>query len=148
MPNFPPYAFIENDRLTCDPVDIDAKPLNKQVLRKGGYFHGTGPGEEGWRLEKVMPAITAKAVDYIREQSKGSEPFFLFFSTTSPHTPIVPAKAEFQDTTQAGPYGDYIAQTDEAVGQIVAALKAAGVYQDTLVESSPATTARHPSCGS
>ena len=132
VPNFPPYAFIENDRLTCDPIDIDARPLNKQVLRKGGYFHGTGPGEEGWRLEKVMPTITAKAVDYIHEQGKRSEPFFLFFSTTSPHTPIVPL-AEFQDTTQAGPYGDYIAQTDEAVGQIVAALKAAGVYQDTLL---------------
>ena len=132
VPNFPPYAFIENDRLACDPVDIDARPLNKQVLRKGGYFHGTGPGEKDWRLEKVMPTITAKAVDYIREQSKSSDPFFLFFSTTSPHTPIVPVK-QFQNTTQAGPYGDYIAQTDEAVGQIVAALKAAGVYQDTLL---------------
>ena len=132
VPNFPPYAFIENDRLTCDPVDIDARPLNKQVLRKGGYFHGTGPGEEGWKLEKVMPTITSKAVDYIREQSKSSDPFFLFFSTTSPHTPIVPL-AEFQSSTQAGPYGDYIAQTDDAVGQIVEALKAADVYQDTLL---------------
>ncbi len=132
VPNFPPYAFIENDRLTCTPVDVNARPFNEQVLRKGGYFHGIGPGEAGWQLENVMPAITGKAVAYIREQAKSTEPFFLFFSTTSPHTPIVPLAA-FQETTRAGPYGDYVAQTDDAVGQIVAALKAAGIYEDTLL---------------
>ena len=132
VPNFPPYAFIENDRLTCDPVDVNGKDLIKQALGARGYFHGDGPGEEGWKLEKVMPTITSRAVKYIQQQSKSSEPFFLFFSTTSPHTPIVPLAA-FQGTSQAGPYGDYIAQTDEAVGQIVTALKAAGIYEDTLL---------------
>ncbi|MGB2266982.1 MAG: sulfatase-like hydrolase/transferase, partial [Akkermansiaceae bacterium] len=63
---------------------------------------------------------------------KKDEPFFLFFSTTSPHTPIVPV-AEFHGTSQAGRYGDYITQTDDSVGQIVAALKAAGIDQDTLL---------------
>jgi arylsulfatase A len=132
VPNMPPYAFIENDRLTCDPVDVDGGALKKQQVMQGGYIHGVGPGEKNWRLDKVMPAITAKAVETIQEQSKTPEPFFLFFSTTSPHSPIVPL-AEFQGRTQAGPYGDYIAQTDKAVGQIVKALKAAGVYQDTLL---------------
>lgn len=132
VPNFPPYAFIENDRLTCDPVDFNVKPLNRQIVRKGGYFHGIGPGEEGWRLEKVMPAITAKAVEFVQKQSRTPEPFFLFFSTTSPHTPIVPL-AEFQGRTQAGPYGDFVAQTDDAIGQVVAALKEAGVYDNTLL---------------
>lgn len=132
VPNFPPYAFIENDRLTCAPVDVDAKALNEQVVRKGGYFHGIGPGEEGWRLENVMPTITRRAVEYIREQSGKTEPFFLLFATTSPHTPIVPL-VSFQGTSQAGAYGDYVVQTDEAVGQIVAALKAAGSYENTLL---------------
>ena len=79
-----------------------------------------------------MPTITSRAVKYIQQQSKSSEPFFLYFSTTSPHTPIVPLAA-FQGTSQAGSYGDYIAQTDEAVGQIVTALKSAGIYEDTLL---------------
>jgi arylsulfatase A len=132
VPNMPPYAFNENDRLTCDPVDVDGRALMKQQLMKGGYIHGVGPGEEGWRLEKVMPTITGKAVEYIQEQSKGAEPFFLLFATTSPHTPIVP-QAEFQETSEAGPYGDFIVQTDNAVGQVVATLKAAGVYENTLL---------------
>jgi arylsulfatase A len=132
IPNMPPYAFIENDRLTCDPVDVDGRELMKQQTMQGGYIHGVGPGEKGWQLDKVMPAITAKAVETIQQQSKKPEPFFLLFGTTSPHSPIVP-QAEFQGASQAGPYGDYIVQTDDAVGQVVAALKAAGIYENTLL---------------
>ena len=76
--------------------------------------------------------ITAKAVETIQEQSKSTNPFFLYFSTTSPHSPIVPLD-EFQGKTQAGPYGDFVAQTDQAVGEIVAALKEAGVYENTFL---------------
>ena len=95
VPNMPPYAFIENDRLTCDPVDVNGRDLMKQQTMKGGYIHGVGPGEKGWQLDEVMPAITAKAVETIQTQSKTPEPFFLMFGTTSPHSPIVPQE-EFQ----------------------------------------------------
>ena len=132
VPNMPPYAFIENDRLTCDPVDVNGRALMKQQMMKGGYIHGVGPGEKNWQLAQVMPAITAKAVETIQAQSKTPAPFFLLFGTTSPHTPIVPL-AEFQGVSEAGPYGDYVAQTDNAVGQVVAGLKAAGVYESTLL---------------
>jgi arylsulfatase A len=54
------------------------------------------------------------------------------FATTSPHSPIVP-KEKFKGSSKAGPYGDYIVQTDDSVGQIVAALKAARIYEDTLL---------------
>jgi arylsulfatase A len=128
----PPYAFIENDRLTCEPVDVNGRDLMKQQTMKGGYIHGVGPGEKDWRLENVMPTITAKAVETIQTQSQTPEPFFLLFGTTSPHSPIVPLEA-FQGGSEAGPYGDYIIQTDDAVGQVVAALKAAGVYENTLL---------------
>ena len=132
VPNMPPYAFIENDRFTCDPVDVNGRALMKQQIMSGGYIHGVGPGEKGWRLENVMPAITAKAIETIQKQSKTPEPFFLLFGTTSPHSPIVP-QAEFQGSSEAGPYGDFIVQTDDAVGQVVAALKAAGIYENTLL---------------
>jgi arylsulfatase A len=132
VPNMPPYAFIENDRLTCDPVDVNGGVLRKQQRMRGGYIHGVGPGEKGWRLDQVMPTITAKAVETIEERSQTNEPFFMLFGTTSPHSPIVPMD-KFQGTSDAGPYGDFIVQTDDAVGQVVAALKAAGVYENTLL---------------
>jgi arylsulfatase A len=132
VPNMPPYAFIENDRLTCDPIDVDGGKLRKQQVMSGGYIHGVGPGQKDWQLDQVMPMITAKAVETIKEQSKSTNPFFLYFSTTSPHSPIVPLD-EFQGKTQAGSYGDFVAQTDQAVGEIVAALKEAGVYENTFL---------------
>jgi arylsulfatase A len=130
VPNFPPYAFIEDSALTCQPIDIDQNEL-KSIGVRGG-FHGSGPGQEGWKLENVMPVITQKAVDYIENMSKEKEPFFLYFATTSPHTPIVPVD-DFQGTSKAGYYGDYVQQTDDAIGQVIRALKENGSFDNTLL---------------
>ncbi len=51
---------------------------------------------------------------------------------TAPHYPVVPA-ARFQDRSQAGDYGDFVAQVDDTVGQVTAALAEAGVADDTLL---------------
>lgn len=130
VPNFPPFAFIENERTTCDPVDINAKQLKSLGTR--GLIHGSGPGQDGWAFEKVMPAITDKAVNYIRQREKNPKPYFLLFSTTSPHTPVVPVR-KFQGVSKAGSYGDFVVQTDDAVGQVVAALKKTGQYDNTFL---------------
>ncbi|MDD7983558.1 arylsulfatase [Lentisphaera marina] len=132
VPNMPPYAFIENQHLTCDPIDVDGRKFMKQESMRAGYIHGVGPGEKDWQLEKVMPTITAKAVEFIQQRSKKENPFFLMFAQTSPHSPIVPLK-KYQGLSQAGPYGDFIVQTDDSIGQVVAALKKAGVYENTLL---------------
>ncbi|WP_435892425.1 sulfatase family protein [Oceaniferula spumae] len=130
VPNFPPYAFIENGRLTCDPVDIRANNLKPISFR--GHIHGDGPGEKDWQLEKVMPTITERAVKYINEAGAKEKPFFLWFATTSPHTPVVPTK-EFQGKSDAGYYGDFVVQTDHSVGKIVQALKKNGLFENTLL---------------
>ncbi len=130
VPNFPPYAFIENGRLTCEPVDIVAKDLKSIGFR--GHIHGNGPGESNWSFERVMPEITKNAVAYIDKASSKDTPFFLWFATTSPHTPVVPTK-DFQKKSSAGYYGDYLVQTDHSVGQIVQALKKNNCFHNTLL---------------
>jgi arylsulfatase A len=130
VPNMPPYAFIENDKLTCEPVDVDGRKL--KVMLKAGHIHGSGPGQAGWQLENIMPELTTRVGDYIGSHAKKPKPFFLVFSMISPHTPIVPTK-EFQGKSGAGLYGDYVVQTDDAIGKVVAALKKAGVFENTLV---------------
>ena len=132
VPNFPPYAFIEDSSLTCQPVDIDHIKLASQSIGIQGGFHGDGPGQEGWKLENVMPTITKRAVSYIDDMSKSKSPFFLYFATTSPHTPIVPLQ-KFQGKSMAGYYGDYVIETDNAIGQIVKALKENGCFDNTLL---------------
>ncbi|MCK4999859.1 MAG: sulfatase-like hydrolase/transferase, partial [Anaerohalosphaera sp.] len=123
VPNFPPYCFVENDRVVEMP----------STTKPGTMFGSPGPMQPGWKLEDVMPAITDKAVEYVEGRAaKKDEPFFLFFTLTAPHTPIAPA-AEFKGKSEAGAYGDYVYQVDHSVGQVLDALKRNGFADDTLV---------------
>jgi arylsulfatase A-like enzyme len=93
-----------------------------------------GPMAEGWKLDDVMPKLTEKAVKYIQSRKGKEEPFFLYLPGTSPHAPIVPTK-QFQGTTQAGGYGDFMHQSDWSAGQVLKALEECGFTENTLVIS-------------
>ena len=88
----------------------------------------------GWNLTNIMPQITTSAVQYIERAARQSprQPFFLYFALTAPHYPIVPAP-EFHGRSQAGDYGDYVAQVDATVGAIMAALEKNQVAENTLL---------------
>ena len=82
----------------------------------------------------VQPTLTTRltqeAVQFINAQ--GDEPFFLYLPYTMPHLPIF-ADTPFQGKSLAGPYGDTIEEIDWSVGEIIKALKARGVSDNTLV---------------
>jgi len=92
VPNFPPYTWIENDRVLKAPTE---RYVPNPVPTEGKAEGRPGPMAEGWRQDEVMPTLTKKAVEWIEKQRGEKEPFFLYFPWTSPHAPIVPAK-EFQ----------------------------------------------------
>ncbi|MCK4749095.1 MAG: arylsulfatase, partial [Bacteroidales bacterium] len=129
VPNFPPYCFIENNRT------IGIPSMNKP----DSMYGAPGPMLEGWSLEDVMPALTRKAVDYIKAgageglfQKAEGKPFFLYFPLTAPHTPIAPA-TDFQGKSDAGAYGDFVQEVDWTVGQIMKTLEVEGLAENTLV---------------
>jgi len=129
VPNFPPYCFIENSRT------IGLPSMNKP----DSMYGAPGPMLEGWSLKEVMPALTRKAVDYIKAtageglfQKAEGKPFFLYFPLTAPHTPIAPA-ADFQGKSDAGAYGDFVQEVDWTVVQIMKALEDEGLAENTLV---------------
>ena len=123
VPNYPPYAFIENDRLTAAP----------SVEKPRGMFGFPGPMVPGWRLEGVMPELARRAESWIDERAReGGRPFFLYLPLTAPHTPIVPAE-EFRGKTKGGPYGDYVFQVDWTVGRVLEAIKRNSLEENTLV---------------
>lgn len=124
LPNFPPYVFIENDRTLGIPTET-IPPNNPDINRKG-------PMMKDWDPVKILPAITDRAVRYVEERAKSSQPFFLYFALTSPHYPVVPLP-EFAGKSQAGAYGDFVVQTDAAVGAVMDALQRAGADKNTLV---------------
>ncbi|MFN0110556.1 MAG: sulfatase family protein [Blastocatellia bacterium] len=124
VPNYPPYVFIENDRTLGVPGE--PAPMIK------GAINRKGPMVKGWEPVKILPALTERAVRYVDERAKNKQPFFLYFALTSPHYPVVPSP-EFTGKSRAGVYGDFVAQTDAAVGAVLDALKRNGFDKNTLV---------------
>ena len=137
VPNFPPYTWIENDRiLTAPTVPFtpipEPRPGDEGGERMAGHDSRRGAMVEGWRLDAVPPRIAERAVEWISEQKDSEKPFFLYWSWTGPHTPIVPLP-EFQGKTEAGPYGDFMFQLDFHLGQVLDALEENGFADNTLV---------------
>ncbi len=126
VPNFPPYTWVQNDRLTHEPTE-----------QKPDTMYGS-PGRmaPGWSLERMIPEFTRRAVNYIEAHAgaPGGEasPFFLYFPLTSPHSPIVP-NAEFQGRSGIGDYGDFVCEVDWVVGQVIEALERTGQANNTLL---------------
>ncbi|MBI1901052.1 MAG: arylsulfatase [Planctomycetia bacterium] len=128
--DMPPYVFIENDRATVFPSE---KIGDSQMRRYGGGgYWRAGAIAPGFKHEDVLPEITRHAIQFL-EQSAGKErPFFLYFPLTAPHTPWMPT-AEFRGKSQAGWYGDFTVQVDDAVGQVLRTLDRLKVRDSTLV---------------
>ncbi len=128
VPNFPPYTWFENDRVLVEPTVALSTP--KQTA-EGAWEARPGPAVKDWDFWAVMPTLTDRAVKWI-EQQKPDQPFFLYFPFTSPHAPIVPTP-EFIGKSKANGYGDFVAQTDDAVGRVLQALRDHGFEDNTLV---------------
>lgn len=129
--NFPPYAWVENNRLTEAPTEVmDIHDIGYET-KEGEWEFRPGPKVKGWNPYKVLPTITEKAVAWISKQT-ADKPFFLYFSLPSPHAPIIP-NDEFDGKSKAGAYGDFIFQTDWVIGQVLKALQDKGFEENTLV---------------
>ena len=124
--DMPPYVYIENDRFTSVPTAMAPKPPSKQ-----GHYR-SGPIADGFVFEEVLPTLTDKASAYIHDHAKQEKPFFLYFTMTGPHTPILPTK-EFKGKTKLGDYGDFCVEVDAMVGKILEAVTAAGIGENTWI---------------
>ncbi len=123
--DMPPYAWIENRRVTEIPTE-KARPIRAEMI-----YMRAGPKAAGFKRENGLPGVMEKAVEYIAKQSKET-PFLLYVPLPSPHKPVMPLE-RFKGTSKAGIYGDYVVETDWAVGRIINALKEKGFYENTLI---------------
>ena len=83
-------------------------------------------------VENMLPRLTEASYDYILSRKNNSTPFFLYVPLGSPHTPIVPTEP-WKGKSGLGDYGDFVMQTDHALGRICQALKETGLDQNTLL---------------
>jgi arylsulfatase A-like enzyme len=79
--------------------------------------------------------------DYLRAQSGGKQPFFLFLSYNAPHTPIQPPDESLRKVLEresgiTQPRARLVAlveHMDEGIGRVLGALKEYGLEENTLV---------------
>jgi len=113
-----PYIYIEDNKFVGEATATKA-------------FHRKGPAEPSFEAEEVLDVFAEKSVEYINKQEAG-KPFFLYVPLTSPHTPIVPTE-KWKGKSGIGAYGDFTMQTDDVIGQIVSAIDAKGLTENTLI---------------
>ncbi len=80
----------------------------------------------------ITRQYTEEAVSFIKEKSDSDDPFFLYMPHTAMHVPIFPHK-DFVGKSSNGRYGDWIAEVDWSVGQILQTLKDQKIDDNTLV---------------
>ena len=78
----------------------------------------------------LTPRYTDQAVEFI--QANRDEPFFLYMAHTFPHLPLY-ATAQQDGKSEAGLYGDVVADLDNSVRRVVETLDQLGLSENTLV---------------
>ena len=125
--DMPPYVFIENDHVTALPTIPRG-----QLTGADGEVTRPGPQVPGLTAEEVLPTLTEKAVNYIAQQAGGKHPFFLYVALTSPHAPFATTK-EWAGKSGLNPYADFVMETDDCIGKILAALDKNNLSSNTIV---------------
>lgn len=129
VPNWPPFCFIENDRTIGIPnVFLPARYFNAQPLMASQ----PGPAVENWSFEPILPTITDRACEFVRQCGKEKRRFLLYWPLTSPHEPLA-VNPSWQGKSGLNVYADFVMETDAMVGRLLNALDETGLTQDTLV---------------
>jgi len=152
-----PCVYIENDRVVGldpdDPIEINYNrkignlPTGKEnpELLKLMYYRGhdhtiingisrigymSGGTAAHWVDETIADTITARAVDYIRQNA--SRPFFLYFAPINIHEPRTPG-VRFAGKSDCGVYCDFIEELDWSVGEILRVLTETNQDKNTWI---------------
>jgi len=123
-----PYLYFENDRVVekADSAHRRQECATRRIL--AGRRHRSAFPNRGRPADAHQPGNQAD-----RGACGPAGPALLPVSAlTAPHTPWVP-KPEFQGKSKAGIYGDFVAQVDDTLGQVLGALDKAGLAHNTLV---------------
>ncbi|MEM9647119.1 MAG: arylsulfatase [Bacteroidota bacterium] len=120
-----PYVYVENGMATEIPEESSVNTGKYSWWRKG-------PTSKDFVHEDVTPNFFRRGMTYIKESANEENPFFLYLALPSPHTPILPS-VEWQGKSGLNPYGDFMMMVDDYVGQLNAAIKKAGIEDNTLV---------------
>ena len=124
----PPYVWVHNESLEEAPTGHSDSP---DGCCRGPNWR-SGAIAPSFKHTQVLPIITEKAAEYIRDRGQDRNTFFLYVPLSAPHTPWLPIE-EFTGSSGAGMYGDFAAQVDATVGVVMAALEESGLVDNTIL---------------
>jgi len=151
--NYGILTYLENDKVLDSPFlwtkkkkDINPRSYGDKIVPNA--YRMTPPYESevidngrwvevapSFNDELVLKTFAEKTVEYIGQsakEAKNGTPFFLYLPLTSPHLPHC-THPDFQGRSNCGNYGDFMEETDYRVGQVLDALKANDLEENTLV---------------
>jgi arylsulfatase A-like enzyme len=115
------------------PNDHEPERLDKDGKTRGfpplPLLRGETAIEQPTNLATLPERFVADAVAFV--QANKDRPFLLHFGNIETHTPWFVTR-RFQGKSKAGVYGDAVQCLDWAVGELLQALDAAGIADDTL----------------
>ncbi len=147
--DIPPYLFLRNHKAVDHEMVLTSAVYERRlpntvfswdkkhsddlaVYWEKGIWWREGEMSGSFRIEECQQQIIDEGMHYIDSMASAKDPFFLYVPLTSPHTPWVPQE-QFKGKSEVGVYGAFVTDMDNAVGQIVNALKRNGIYENTLL---------------
>ena len=120
-----PYIWIENDRF------VRANLVQQPAVKFPGYVR-QGPRAADLKFEEGLDVLGERAAGFLKRMTRQKKPFFLYMPLTGPHKPVTP-HSRFIGKTGLGPYGDFVMNVDDTVGQVLKALDETKLADNTLV---------------
>jgi arylsulfatase len=143
MPNNKGFDEFWGCLNSWDEAGYTAYPLFKESGMKPPMLW---EGRKGEPAKPVMPLdlnvrpvvdqkyIIPKTVDFIKREAAAKKPFFVYVGYSEMHPPsMVNPEFDGKSVQRGGTYSDLIGEMDYRVGQILDAIKEAGVEDNTIV---------------
>lgn len=121
-------AFVGSQVL--DPKGAGAPGFDRGFGTYDAPFHSRGPGEDRYQsVERKGIKVVDSALSWLNQNARS--PFFLWLHFYDPHDPYDPP-APF-NSGFASAYDGEIAYMDSAIGNLLAALRAQGLYDQSII---------------
>jgi arylsulfatase A len=128
VPNWPPYAYLENNRVLGMPDELLSLTLVERPLASQ-----PGPAIPGWTFEPILPTLIDRAASFVQDCAAQRTPFLLYLPLTTPHTPLAVNAPWRGKSGLQQDVADLILETDAEVGRLLQTLDDSGVTENTFV---------------
>jgi arylsulfatase A-like enzyme len=125
-------AYTQEERIGYDPDAELGRPIYSLVEAKKGENLTVVSPLNLTSVAFIDEQCADRAIAYIQNQSNSTEPFFMYIPFTRTHFPSV-QNPKWAGKSSKGPYGDGLMEMDSYVGEVLDALRDAGIENNTIV---------------